>query len=175
MILRYAKVRDVKDPVRGHPTDAGIDFFVPNYSQEFVDDLKKINGKINKQTEITNMGRIILDMGDGVLIPSGIITEINFGTMGLFLNKSGIASKKDILIGSQVVDTYYSGEVHINLHNVGRETVEINPGDKVVQYAIIPIMTPIPKEFSKEELYKEMKAEEYRDEGGFGSTDKASQ
>ena len=28
--LKFIKTRDVKSPVRGHRTDAGIDFFVPN-------------------------------------------------------------------------------------------------------------------------------------------------
>jgi len=172
MILRYAKTRDVKDPVRGHSTDAGIDFFVPNLCKEFVNDLRKVNEEINKNTEILESGEMTLRHGCGILIPSGIITEINFGTMGIFLNKSGVASKKHMLIGAQVIDTFYSGEVHINLHNVGIDEVVIKPGDKVVQFVKIPIMTPIPKEYPKEELYKEMKEKEYRDEGGFGSTDK---
>ena len=30
MYLKYVKVTDVKTPTRAHPTDAGVDFFIPN-------------------------------------------------------------------------------------------------------------------------------------------------
>lgn len=43
--LKYCKVRDVKSPCRAHPTDAGIDFFVPN-------DLTL--DELNSKCEITN-------------------------------------------------------------------------------------------------------------------------
>ena len=29
MDLSFIKTKDVKSPVRGHPSDAGIDFFIP--------------------------------------------------------------------------------------------------------------------------------------------------
>ena len=35
-MLRYTKVREVKDPVRAHRTDAGIDFFIPNDFKETI-------------------------------------------------------------------------------------------------------------------------------------------
>lgn len=34
--MKFAKIRDVKSPCRGTSKSAGIDFFVPNYSEEFL-------------------------------------------------------------------------------------------------------------------------------------------
>jgi dUTP pyrophosphatase len=168
MLLPYAKVRDVKSPSRGHSTDAGIDFFVPEFNTKFLDDLIKTNA-INIHTKFLDDGRIVLERNCGVLIPSGIVVEIDYGTTGLFVNKSGVASKKHLLVGAQVVDTFYSGEVHIDLHNVGDEIITLSPGDKVIQMLIVPILVPTPTEVKIEEIYKNMKLTSFRDAGGFGS------
>lgn len=41
--IKFLKIRDVKDPERGNPTDAGIDFFVPTFNKSFVEDVTKKN------------------------------------------------------------------------------------------------------------------------------------
>ena len=34
--MKFAKIRDVKSPCRGTKKSAGIDFFVPSYSEDFL-------------------------------------------------------------------------------------------------------------------------------------------
>lgn len=147
MYLRYATVRDVKPPTRGHFTDAGIDFYIPN-----------------------DFGPIVLNPGNNVTIPSGIKVEIPIGYMGLFLNKSGVASKKSLVMGAQVIDPYYSGEVHLDLHNIGDEAVELRPGDKITQMVLVPIAHCQLTESDEDDLYHDFQTEEYRNAKGFGST-----
>jgi len=148
MYLRHAVIRDVKSPERGHYPDAGIDFFVPN-----------------------DFEAIILKPNDSVTIPSGIKVEIPIGYMGLFLNKSGVASKKSLIMGAQVIDPYYSGEVHLDLHNVGHQEIEINPGDKITQMVLVPISHCQLTESDPDDLYSDYKTDkELREEKGFGST-----
>ena len=53
--MKFAKIRNVKSPVRGTGKAAGIDFFVPNFG--------------------SNKG-FIVNPGTDVLIPSGIKMEI---------------------------------------------------------------------------------------------------
>ena len=36
--VKFLKVRDVKSPLRGTHEAAGIDFFVPNYNEQFEKD-----------------------------------------------------------------------------------------------------------------------------------------
>lgn len=142
--LRFAKVRDVKSPLRAHPTDAGIDFFIPNDSKSYT-----------------------ISPGESVLIPSGIKVHFDHGWALIANNKSGIASKKQLLVGAQVIDSSYQGEVHINLHNVGNSEVVIGPGDKIVQFIMYNIGLPTPEEVPLEDLYNDVSD---RGEGGFGST-----
>lgn len=142
--LRYSKIREVKSPVRGHATDAGVDFFVPEDFSEYE-----------------------IPPGGSVLIPSGIKVHFDHGWALVANNKSGIASKKGLLVGAQVVDSSYQGEVHIDLHNVGQFPQVVKPGDKIVQFVMYNIGLPTPEEVPESELYNK---ESDRGEGGFGST-----
>lgn len=171
MFIQFTDIRDVKFPERGHPTDAGIDFFCPKIDEKFVEDFNKI--KANSKT-LAYYGRdcIFISPNANAVIPSGIKIEIPYGHMGLFLNKSGVATKMNLIIGAQVIDTFYSGEVHIDLHNVGEDCIAIKPDMKLAQMVIVPAIACQPTLCSEEDLYKEMRSENYREESGFGSTDK---
>lgn len=144
-MLIYNKIRDVKDPVRAYSTDAGIDLFIPN-------DFKSITLKI----------------GDNVLIPSGIRFKLPDNTAGVFFNKSSIA-KKGLIVGAQLVDSGYNGEVHIHLVKVTGEPVTINPGDKVAQMAVIPVLYSQLVQYNNEQYELTTKDLERKDKG-FGST-----
>jgi hypothetical protein len=37
-IIKFLKIREVKTPTRGFPTDAGIDFYVPKFNPSFIKD-----------------------------------------------------------------------------------------------------------------------------------------
>jgi dUTP pyrophosphatase len=150
MYIKISKMRNVKTPVRANPSDAGLDFFIP-------DDFNK-----GKPFELLS--------GKNVLIPSGIKVEVPFGYALIFMNKSGIAAKKELLIGAQVIDCGYSGEVHIDLHNVGLESRWIVPGDKIAQAILFPIVKPQIIEVSEEDLYTQIAIASNRGSGGFGST-----
>ena len=132
--LQYCKVRNVKSPCRAHLEDAGIDFFVPeNITESELREKCNVTGdQIDLIVENGNVKTIILQPGQSVLIPSGIKVNVPNGYALIYTNKSGIAAKKHLLVGSNVVDIGYSGECHINVHNVGTKTAEINAGDKLV-------------------------------------------
>jgi len=171
MFIQFTDVRNVKHPERGHPTDAGIDFFCPKIDDKFIEDFRKI--KANSGVSIYGTDGIYIPPGVNAVIPSGIKVEIPYGHMGLLLNKSGVATKMKLIIGAQVIDTFYSGEVHIDLHNVGERDVIIKPDMKLVQMVIVPAIAAQPILcLDEEDLYKEMKMENYRNEDGFGSTNK---
>lgn len=66
---------------------------------------------------------------------------------------------------------FYSGEVHIDVHNVGGKILELKEGQKVAQMVMVPILSCDLTEVSEEMLYDWMKEDQIRGEGGFGSTD----
>ena len=142
--MKFAKIREVKTPTRANSTDAGIDFFVPE-----------------------DQNNIKIFPGDSCLIPSGIKVNVPKGFALVAFNKSGIAVKKQLYAGACVVDCGYQGEVHINLTNVGKEEQYIKPGDKIIQFVLLPLGDPNLFELEEDELYE---TESSRGDGGFGST-----
>jgi len=185
--INIYKCRNVRTPARGHEGDAGLDFFVPEYSKDYLNDLIKCN--VDKKNigldengeflstsvlfrddpdDSDNKFIIILPNGS-ILIPSGIKMAIPENYAGIFMNKSGVASKKKLLVGACVVDYGYTGEVHINLHNTSNNIIRIEYGEKITQMVIQPIITPtINNVYLETDLYGE---ETERGAGGFGSTD----
>ena len=53
-VTKFLKVREVKSPSRSYPTDAGIDFFVPKFTKDFIETLKEKNEELFKNKD-TNM------------------------------------------------------------------------------------------------------------------------
>ena len=178
MLLKYTTIREVQAPERAHPTDAGIDFFMPVFTEEFKKDLLRLEANFNNLSEKEQVGfaefyssaELFVPPQSNLLIPSGVKVEIPYGYMGLFLNKSGIASKMNLVIGGQVIDCFFSGEVHIDLHNVGYQSRILFPGQKIAQMVLVPVLLCDLTLVGEDQLYDWMKQEEYRDSGGHGST-----
>lgn len=170
--LKYCKVRNVKNPNRAHDGDAGIDFYMPyDLDSDILADKGKVTNCININFSLNDnycIDTITLQPKESILIPSGIKVNVPYGYALVFMNKSGIAAKKHLYVGSSVVDYGYEGECHIHLTNVGHEAVTINAGDKIVQGVLLPISTVMPEEVpSEKELFTENSS---RGSGGFGST-----
>jgi dUTP pyrophosphatase len=142
--MKISRIRDVKIPTRGTPKSAGIDFFVPNDYPE-----------------------LILLPGNSALIPTGIKADIPTGYMLTAFNKSGVATKQLLIKGAEVCDEDYQGEIHIHVINVGTTDQLITPGQKLIQFVLVPVFYDIIEEVSFDQLYSETTE---RGEGGFGST-----
>lgn len=170
--LKYCKVREVKSPNRAHPEDAGIDFYVPTtIDVDTFNEKCKLTGDAPeyKLDDNGNVIEITIHPGESVLLPSGIKVNVPSGYMLQFTNKSGVASKKHLIVGANTVDVGYSGECHINLHNVSNVNQTICAGDKIVQGILIPVAFNMPEEMKDEhELYGDVKSD--RGSGGFGSS-----
>jgi len=115
---------------------------------------------------------IDLNFGEKILIPSGIHVNLPKNVYLKVENKSGIASKRGLIFGADVIDQDYQGEMHINLINVCNNIAIINAGDKIVQMIALfqPIMKETKEYASTKELYENSTSERGAD--GFGSTDK---
>jgi len=162
--LGFTKIRKVSTPTRGHVNDAGIDFFIPVFDEEFVSYIETMNSS-NAWRE----GSVQIDCGERVLIPSGIKLDIPAGTALMGFNKSGVGLKKGLHLISQVIDSGYQGELIFNFANFTNEIIQISEGEKIIQYVLMPIYTPTLKEFSSDlELYSSFSST--RGGGGFGST-----
>lgn len=170
--IQFIKIRNVKSPNRANLNDAGTDFYMPYNSGTFIEDLRIKN---EKNDLIYNLkSREILEIGikphSQVLIPSGI--KVNIIDKNTYLdaeNKSGIATKSSLLVGAQVVDSDYTGEIHINLHNISNYIVYIESGQKLIQFIQKEYIHTKWEEISEEE-YNNLTKNSDRGSGGFGSS-----
>lgn len=161
--MKFSKIREVKDPIRSTPKSAGIDFFVPVFTESFINDFKIKNPNI----QIFD-NKICLLPNDRCLIPSGIHVNIPDGFMLNAFNKSGVSSKKGLLKVAETIDEDYLGEIHISLLNSSNESIIIEENEKIIQFILIPISYLLPIEVELSELYVDKISK--RKDGGFGST-----
>lgn len=168
--IKFLTTRDVKPPSRANKYDAGIDFYIPNITQEFAEEIKSKNPLI---ADSIIEGRIELLPHNRVLIPSGVYCQMEEPNRALIAaNKSGVATKNGLIFGAQVVDYEYQGEIHLSILNVSDSIVVLTSGMKILQFLETPIFTSVIEVQSGKEpsnFYSEITT---RGADGFGSTDK---
>jgi len=171
--IKFLKEREVKNPGRANSTDAGIDFYVPTFTREFLIDLFEKNKDTFSDMSISfDNGSCFVDLPplSRILIPSGIRCKMGVERMLCAANKSGVASKLGLIFGSQVVDSSYQGEIHISIINVSNDTVKIFEGMKLIQFIETPIILSEIEITTESENFFDEKTE--RGDKGFGSSDK---
>ena len=147
MILQYHMLRGNDfPPLRANPSDAGLDLrWVPATEKETV--------------------HTILP-GESVWLPTGCKFAIPHGYMLEIKNKSGIASKRGLIVGACVVDRGYTGEIFVNLHNPSDRTQTIHAGQKIAQAVFVKIREDI-QIIESGNIYDK---ETSRGDGALGST-----
>ena len=111
---------------------------------------------------------VTLEPGDSALIPTGLAIHIGDpGWCALILPRSGLGHKHGIVLGNLVglIDSDYQGEVLVSCWNRGREAFTINPGERIAQMVIVPVVQATFR------VVEDFDAS-HRGEGGFGSTGK---
>ena len=135
MILEYFSLPHGKHkPVRANPSDAGLDL------------------RFNPQEH--TLVPIQIQPGESLVLGTGLKFGVPHGYMIQIMNRSGNAAKKQLMVGACVVDSGYDGEVFVNLHNIGSEPQTINPGDKIAQAVVIPVVPVRFLEAQNDNLYE---------------------
>ena len=177
--VSYYLSRDVHDPVRGTDQAAGIDLYVPYYSEEFEKDLYEKNKDRNlsywheydaedKPKSLT----IVIPPQERVNIPSGVHVFMEPKESALIAaNKSGVSTKKGLVFTCQVIDSDYTGEIHMGVVNTSNEHVKITTGDKLLQFIHTPVYFSELTRIDNKDEYLEMHEGTQRGDGAFGSTD----
>ncbi len=126
-------------PAHAHPGDGGVDL----YARE----------------------PVRLDAGQRAVVPTGIAVAIPDGFAGWVTPRSGLAARHGISVGNGpgLVDSGYRGEVKVVLVNLSDESFDIDRGDRIAQFVVIPVS--IQEFVPVDEL-----PDSTRGSGGFGST-----
>lgn len=108
---------------------------------------------------------ITIAPGETVMIHTGLAMAIPEGYVGLNFARSGLASKRGLAPANKVgvIDADYRGELMVALHNHGSLSQTIEPGERVAQFLVMPVLRA--NFVETDEL-----DETDRGAGGFGST-----
>lgn len=104
--------------------------------------------------------------GERAVIPSGIAIALESSeVVALVFARSGLAIKHGISLSNSVgvIDSDYRGEICVGIINTSREDYTVNPGERIAQLVLTPVMPAEPVEV-------ESLDETERGAGGFGST-----
>lgn len=145
-MIKYSEVKQTKSPVRANPSDAGLDVFCGEDYPIYI-------------TENSNR-----------IIRTGLKFEIPHGYMLMVCNRGSMAAKNNLIVGAHIVDSGYSGELFIDLHNVGTGDKVIEPGQKIAQLVMVPVVPFIPVLVPEKDLYSYPVTISAREDGALGST-----
>lgn len=108
---------------------------------------------------------ICLHPGARQLIPTGLAMAIPAGFEGQVRPRSGLALRQGLALVNApgTIDADYRGEIGIIVINHGQETVTLNPGDRIAQLVIAPVVRG-------QLLVVEDLEQTQRSQGGFGHT-----
>lgn len=126
-----------KLPERAHADDAGLDLF--------------------------SLEACVLERHDTKVLRTGIAMAISQGSVGLILDKSGLAAKHGLTCLGGVIDAGYRGEIMVTLANLGTEAYTITKHQKIAQMLIQAVELPAIEEVENLD-------ETERGAAGFGST-----
>ncbi len=111
MELKWKKLDErAKAPSKGHPGDAGIDFFA-------LETVRFLPGQQRK-------------------VETGIALEIPDGYVGLIWDKSGISFNQGLKVMGGVIDSGYRGSIIMSLLNTSSDEQVIEAGSKIAQMLI---------------------------------------
>ena len=108
---------------------------------------------------------VTLQPGEGYPFPTGLAAEIPQGYAGMGFCRSGRGVKPGLSLPKcvGVIDSDYRGELVVPLRNFGDGAYTIQPGERIAQLVIMPVL--LPEIVEVEEL-----SQTQRGQGGFGST-----
>ncbi|MBE2210912.1 MAG: dUTP diphosphatase [Xanthomonadaceae bacterium] len=109
---------------------------------------------------------LLLAPGDAALVPSGISVHIADPALcAVILPRSGLGHKHGIVLGNGtgLIDADYQGPLMISVWNRGREAFTMQPGDRIAQLVLLPVVR------ATLQVVDEFEASA-RGAGGFGHT-----
>ena len=111
---------------------------------------------------------LVLPPGERCAVPTGLAIALPEGHEGQVRARSGLARKYGLALVNApgTLDSDYRGEVQVLLVNLGREPYTIQPGDRIAQLVVAPIVRV---QIDRVDSAEELGATE-RGSAGFGST-----
>lgn len=168
-MISFLLTRDVHEPER-RSGDAGIDLYVPEFSEE----IERLIAEMNGDDCIINGIGMFVSPHSVIKIPLGIKSSFSSNLAMVIMNRSSVATQKGLDVMACVIDSSYQGEWILSMCNTTDSTVAVKYGSKITQVLPLYINNEafgIVNGRSGKEFFG---SETERGDGGFGSTDKLS-
>jgi dUTP pyrophosphatase len=135
----------------------GKEFIMPNYATKGSAGLD-LCACIDETLTINPSNTILISAGFAIHI-----ADNSYAAM--LLPRSGLGHKYGIVLGNLtgLIDSDYQGEIFVSCWNRGNTSFKINPGDRIAQMIIVPVVQP---DFEFVDSFNET----IRGSGGFGHT-----
>lgn len=102
---------------------------------------------------------------DRATIHTGVHIQLPEGYEAQVRGRSGLNRNHGIVVPTGTIDADYRGDIGVVVYNLSREPYTINPGDRIAQLVICPVI-------QADWLQVESLDKSDRGDGGFGSTGK---
>ncbi len=115
----------------------------PRIGREFPLPRHETEGSAGMDLRACVQAPLTLPPGKTDLIPTGISIYVEEpGLAALLLPRSGLGHKNGIVLGNLVglIDSDYQGPLMVSCWNRGSEPFTINPGDRIAQLVIVPVV-----------------------------------
>jgi len=135
----------------------GTDFPLPGYATE---------GAAGLDLVACLDEHLRIEPGDVHLVPTGIAIHISDpGLAAVLVPRSGLGHRQGLVLGNLVglIDSDYQGQILVSAWNRGRNSVAIEPGDRIAQMVFVPVRQV------RFEVVQDF-ALSRRGDGGFGHT-----
>lgn len=109
---------------------------------------------------------VTIEPGARAVIPTGIAIALpDPGYVALIFARSGLGIKHGVAPANcvGVIDSDYRGEVKVGLQNSSDVPYTVEPGDRIAQLSVLPVLQP-------ELEWTDTLEQTQRGDGGFGST-----
>ncbi len=124
-----------------HPVE--IKLLDPRFGDEWPLPAYATEGSAGLDLRAATETALTLEPGDTTLIPSGIsIYLADPGLCAVVLPRSGLGHRHGIVLGNGtgLIDADYQGPLLISVWNRGREPFTIQPGDRIAQLVVMPVV-----------------------------------
>jgi len=107
-----------------------------------------VNKSKNKLPEYQSSGAVGMDLfadsssvlqpGDRVLMPTGIVIAVPEGYEGQIRTRSGRCNKEGLVVLNSpgTIDPDYRGEIGVILYNAGKKSITVNRGERIAQLVL---------------------------------------
>nr|DAI00972.1 MAG TPA: dUTPase [Caudoviricetes sp.] len=121
-------------PRKAHHDDACFDIYADCPNNTFYE--------WDMQGNINSVRGIKIEPGCAKVVTTGFATNIPNGYFVAVFPRSGMGIKRHLRLSNStgIIDSGYVGEWLISIYNDGNETQIIKHGDRIAQFAILPVL-----------------------------------